>query len=90
MQCPICKKEVALTDPHMPFCGERCQLIALGKTATLYTYPGENHVFAGWGWQLFMSRTLSYFNSYLNPRATPITVDKRVQAQERVASETNY
>ncbi|HEX7588521.1 MAG TPA: alpha/beta fold hydrolase [Anaerolineae bacterium] len=66
------------------------QLTALGKRATLYTYPGENHVFAGWGWQLFMSRTLSFFDSYLNPRATPITVDKRVQQQERVASETNY
>jgi uncharacterized protein len=66
------------------------QLTALGKTVTLYTYPGENHVFAGWGWQLFMSRTLSYFNSYLNPRATPITVDKRVMQQERVASESSY
>ena len=66
------------------------QLTALGKKATLFTYPGENHVFAGWGWQLFMSRTLSFFDSYLNPRATPITVDKRVQQQERVASETNY
>ena len=66
------------------------ELTALGKTATLYTYPGEGHVFAGWGWQLFMSRTLSFFDKYLNPRATPITVDRRVLQQERVASELSY
>lgn len=34
MKCPICKKEVALTDPYMPFCGERCKLIDLGNWAT--------------------------------------------------------
>jgi len=66
------------------------QLTAAGKSATLYTYPGEGHVFAGWGWQLFMSRTLSFFDDYLNPRATPITVDKRVLQQERVAAESSY
>ncbi len=66
------------------------QLGALGKPVTLYTYPGEGHVFAGWGWQLFMSRTLSFFNQYLNPRATPITVDKRVLHQEQNALESSY
>ncbi len=66
------------------------QLNALGKSATLYTYPGEGHVFAGWSWQLFMSRTLSFFDHYLNPRATPITVEKRVLQQERVALDSSY
>ncbi len=31
--CPICKKQVALTDPEMPFCSERCRLIDLGAWA---------------------------------------------------------
>lgn len=34
MKCPICKKEVALGDPHAPFCGERCRLIDLGNWAS--------------------------------------------------------
>jgi len=34
MKCPICKKEVRFGDPHMPFCGERCRLIDLGKWAS--------------------------------------------------------
>jgi endogenous inhibitor of DNA gyrase (YacG/DUF329 family) len=34
MKCPICKKEVALDDPHAPFCGERCRLIDLGNWAS--------------------------------------------------------
>jgi uncharacterized protein len=34
MKCPICKKEIALADPYMPFCGERCKLIDLGNWAT--------------------------------------------------------
>jgi endogenous inhibitor of DNA gyrase (YacG/DUF329 family) len=34
MNCPICKKEVALTDPFMPFCSERCKLIDLGNWAS--------------------------------------------------------
>lgn len=34
MQCPICKKEVALSDALMPFCSERCKLIDLGNWAT--------------------------------------------------------
>jgi hypothetical protein len=34
MRCPICKKSVELTDPHMPFCGERCKLIDLGNWAS--------------------------------------------------------
>jgi endogenous inhibitor of DNA gyrase (YacG/DUF329 family) len=31
VRCPICKKEVPLTAPEMPFCSERCRLIDLGK-----------------------------------------------------------
>jgi endogenous inhibitor of DNA gyrase (YacG/DUF329 family) len=34
MRCPICKKEVTLTDPWIPFCSERCRLIDLGKWAS--------------------------------------------------------
>lgn len=33
MKCPICKKPVALDDPHMPFCSERCKMIDLGNWA---------------------------------------------------------
>jgi hypothetical protein len=33
MKCPICKKPVALGDPEMPFCSERCRLIDLGMWA---------------------------------------------------------
>jgi endogenous inhibitor of DNA gyrase (YacG/DUF329 family) len=34
MKCPICKKNVALDNPEMPFCTERCRLIDLGNWAT--------------------------------------------------------
>jgi endogenous inhibitor of DNA gyrase (YacG/DUF329 family) len=34
MKCPICKKDVQLTGPYMPFCSERCKLIDLGKWAS--------------------------------------------------------
>jgi len=34
MNCPICKKAVALGDPYMPFCSERCKLIDLGNWAS--------------------------------------------------------
>ncbi|MEO8026544.1 MAG: DNA gyrase inhibitor YacG [Bryobacteraceae bacterium] len=34
MLCPICKKEVARTDPFMPFCSKRCTTIDLGNWAT--------------------------------------------------------
>lgn len=33
VRCPICKKEVALDAPQMPFCSERCRLIDLGHWA---------------------------------------------------------
>ncbi len=65
-------------------------LSTLGKTAVLYTYPGEGHVFAGWGWQLFMTRTLAFFDDYLKPRESIVTVDRRVLRQERVAAESSY
>jgi endogenous inhibitor of DNA gyrase (YacG/DUF329 family) len=34
MKCPICKKPVAMDDPYMPFCSERCKLIDLGNWAS--------------------------------------------------------
>ena len=34
MKCPICKTEVGLDDPYMPFCSERCKLIDLGNWAS--------------------------------------------------------
>lgn len=34
MRCPICNKEVQLSDPFMPFCSDRCRLIDLGKWAS--------------------------------------------------------
>ena len=41
MKCPICKKQVALGDPEMPFCSERCRLIDLGNWASgKYVVPG--------------------------------------------------
>ena len=33
MRCPICKKEVAPADPHVPFCSDRCRVIDLGNWA---------------------------------------------------------
>ena len=41
MTCPICKKDVALDNPEMPFCSERCRLIDLGAWLT------EQHAIAG-------------------------------------------
>lgn len=41
MRCPICKKDVRLTDPFMPFCSERCKLLDLGNWASeKYVIPG--------------------------------------------------
>ena len=34
MKCPICKKEVTLGDPDLPFCSERCRMIDLGNWAS--------------------------------------------------------
>ena len=33
MKCPICKADVAVTEPWVPFCSERCKLIDLGAWA---------------------------------------------------------
>jgi fermentation-respiration switch protein FrsA (DUF1100 family) len=65
-------------------------LNAMGKQATLYTYPGEGHVFAGWSWQLFMARTLRFFDERLNPRETPVTAERRVLRQERNLWDSGY
>ena len=34
MKCPICKAEVAIDGPQMPFCSERCRTIDLGNWAS--------------------------------------------------------
>lgn len=34
MKCPICKKEVQLSDPFAPFCSDRCRIIDLGNWAS--------------------------------------------------------
>lgn len=34
MKCPICKKEVRLSDPYVPFCSERCKRIDMGNWAS--------------------------------------------------------
>ena len=34
LRCPICRKEVALDSPEVPFCSDRCRLIDLGKWAS--------------------------------------------------------
>lgn len=33
-RCPICRKEVALANPNIPFCSERCRVIDLGNWAS--------------------------------------------------------
>lgn len=34
LKCPICKKEVALDAPDMPFCSDRCRVLDLGAWAS--------------------------------------------------------
>ena len=34
VRCPICKKEVPLDDPNMPFCSDRCRVVDLGNWAS--------------------------------------------------------
>ena len=34
LKCPICRKDVALDAPEMPFCSARCRTIDLGKWAS--------------------------------------------------------
>jgi endogenous inhibitor of DNA gyrase (YacG/DUF329 family) len=34
LYCPICRKEVPLDSPDVPFCSDRCRLIDLGKWAS--------------------------------------------------------
>jgi len=34
MKCPICGQAVALSNPEMPFCSERCRTIDLGNWAS--------------------------------------------------------
>jgi hypothetical protein len=34
LRCPICRTIVALDDPNVPFCSDRCRVIDLGKWAS--------------------------------------------------------
>ena len=34
LYCPICRKEVPLDSPNVPFCSDRCRVIDLGKWAS--------------------------------------------------------
>jgi len=34
LHCPICRKDVSLDDPNVPFCSDRCRVIDLGKWAS--------------------------------------------------------
>ncbi|MGA8030100.1 MAG: DNA gyrase inhibitor YacG [Bryobacteraceae bacterium] len=34
VRCPICRKEVRIDDPNMPFCSDRCRIVDLGNWAT--------------------------------------------------------
>jgi len=41
MRCPICRKEVDISNQFVPFCSERCKLIDLGNWASgKYVIPG--------------------------------------------------
>ncbi len=42
MKCPICKREVKLDDPFMPFCSARCKDVDLGNWAEgKYSFEGS-------------------------------------------------
>lgn len=44
VSCPVCKKEVSVDDPNMPFCSDRCRVIDLGNWATeKYVISKPNH-----------------------------------------------
>ena len=34
LRCPICKREVNLNNPDMPFCSDRCRIIDLSNWAS--------------------------------------------------------
>jgi endogenous inhibitor of DNA gyrase (YacG/DUF329 family) len=34
VKCPICRKDVPLDGPEMPFCSDRCRIIDLGNWAS--------------------------------------------------------
>ncbi|OFV96617.1 MAG: hypothetical protein A3H94_04435 [Acidobacteria bacterium RIFCSPLOWO2_02_FULL_60_20] len=34
IDCPICGRPVEISDPHLPFCSERCRLLDLGNWAS--------------------------------------------------------
>jgi dipeptidyl aminopeptidase/acylaminoacyl peptidase len=60
-----------------------------GKTATFYSYANDAHVFST-SWQLFMARTIAFFDRYLNPQLTPITATMRVLRHENQIEDTLY
>ncbi|MBI3914251.1 MAG: alpha/beta fold hydrolase [Chloroflexi bacterium] len=65
-------------------------LNARGKPAFFYSYPSEGHVFVGVQWRLFMERTISFFDKYLDPRGAPMTADQRVLRRENFIIESGY
>jgi uncharacterized protein len=34
LKCPICREQVSLSAPEIPFCSDRCRTIDLGKWAS--------------------------------------------------------
>jgi hypothetical protein len=34
VKCPICRKDVDIDDPNMPFCTDRCRILDLGNWAS--------------------------------------------------------
>jgi dipeptidyl aminopeptidase/acylaminoacyl peptidase len=41
------------------------RLTALGKSVECFTYPGQPHTFFGDGDQLFIQRTIAFFDTHL-------------------------
>jgi dipeptidyl aminopeptidase/acylaminoacyl peptidase len=60
-----------------------------GKMAVFYSYANDSHVFST-SWQLFMARTIAFFDRYLNPQPTPITATMRVLRHENQIEDTTY
>ncbi len=59
------------------------------KTAMFYSYANDSHVFST-SWQLFMARTIAFFDRYLDPQPTPITATMRVLRHENQIEDSSY
>ncbi len=60
-----------------------------GKTATFYSYANDAHVFSA-SWQLFIARTIAFFDRYLHPQQTPITAAMRALRHENQIEDSLY